>query len=258
MKCAYEAANGVEAHMVANMLEQSGIEARVDGEHLASGIGDLPAVGLVRVMVDERDHGRAREIIANWEAQSPPDTIPEPKRSYAPAWFLVGVAFTLALTQWLNRSTASGEGHDFNDDGQLDQRFTYRNGAISAIDGDANLDGRMDYRYEYDAKGLMVSSAQDANFDGKYERRLAFERGLPRLLSEDWDMDGSVDRRDEYRNGVLQTTMLFASNGNQPVKVLRFEHGVLVTAEYDASGDGNADTFYRYDQFGEIVETKRQ
>jgi hypothetical protein len=101
MKCAYEAANGVEAHMVANMFEQHGIGARIDGEHLASGVGELPAMGLVRVMVDEDRYARAREIIHEWEKASPQDgTGTSSNRSNALAWFALGVVVGAALMNW--------------------------------------------------------------------------------------------------------------------------------------------------------------
>jgi hypothetical protein len=102
MKCAYEAANGVEAHMVANMLEQHRIDTRIDGEHLASGIGELPAMGLVRVMVDEDRFARAREIIHEWEKASPQDGANvASNRPNALAWFAVGVIVGAFLMNWL-------------------------------------------------------------------------------------------------------------------------------------------------------------
>ena len=102
MKCAYEAAHSVEGHMVANMLEQHGLDARVDGEHLSSGVGELPATGLVRVMVNDGDEARAREIIRDWEAKSPTSDLPVSKHSYAPAWFSLGLVVGATLMNWIN------------------------------------------------------------------------------------------------------------------------------------------------------------
>jgi hypothetical protein len=102
MKCAYEAANGVEAHMVANMLEQQRIDTRIDGEHLASGVGELPAMGLVRVMVDEERYDHAREIIREWEKTSPADGASAAvSRSNALAWFALGMIVGAALMNWM-------------------------------------------------------------------------------------------------------------------------------------------------------------
>ncbi|HYM34657.1 MAG TPA: DUF2007 domain-containing protein, partial [Steroidobacteraceae bacterium] len=104
MKCVYEAANGVEAHMVANMLEQHGIKTRIDGEYLTSGVGELPAAGLVRVMAEERDFDRARAIIRDWEKKSPPDKNARvSKRQLGPIWFLSGVIVTVLAISFLIR-----------------------------------------------------------------------------------------------------------------------------------------------------------
>src|SRR5262245_44199775 len=63
MKKVYDAANGVDAHIVLHMLEQAGIAGRIDGEYLTGAIGELPPTGLVRVLVDEADAEEARAII---------------------------------------------------------------------------------------------------------------------------------------------------------------------------------------------------
>jgi hypothetical protein len=103
MKCAYEATHSVEGHMVANMLEQHGIDARVAGEHLSSGVGELPATGLVRVMVDAADEARALEIIREWEAMSSPASdLTISKRSFAPAWFALGLVAGAAIMSWID------------------------------------------------------------------------------------------------------------------------------------------------------------
>lgn len=68
MPTVFQAANALEAHLVADLLERSHIEARIDGEYLAGGIGDLPVTGLVRVVVSDSDLALARSIIAQWES----------------------------------------------------------------------------------------------------------------------------------------------------------------------------------------------
>ena len=64
----YEANGPVEAHLMKNMLAQANIESYIHGESLTGGIGDLQAIGLVRVMVDEKDYDTAQEIINDWES----------------------------------------------------------------------------------------------------------------------------------------------------------------------------------------------
>ena len=78
MKTAYDAANNIEAHLVMHQLQQAGIDARIEGEYLQGGIGELPAAGNVRVVVDEKDLAEARSVIADWEAT---DADPGPVKS---------------------------------------------------------------------------------------------------------------------------------------------------------------------------------
>lgn len=78
MKCVYSAATSIEAYMVLNLLEQEGIQGRVDGEYLQGGMGELQAFGLVRVMVGDDDFGRAQNVVEVWE-KSPVENEPADK-----------------------------------------------------------------------------------------------------------------------------------------------------------------------------------
>ncbi|GAA6135527.1 hypothetical protein NBRC116188_23170 [Oceaniserpentilla sp. 4NH20-0058] len=71
MKKLYEAENGLEAHMIVNLLEQAHLNARVDGEFLQGAVGEIQASGVVRVMVDEGDYDAAKELIKKWDAEPP-------------------------------------------------------------------------------------------------------------------------------------------------------------------------------------------
>ena len=72
MKTIYHADNTLDAYIVLNMLAQENIEARVEGEYLQGGIGELPPDGIVRVVVDEENVSSARAIIKAWAAKQPP------------------------------------------------------------------------------------------------------------------------------------------------------------------------------------------
>ncbi len=74
MKTLYQASSALEAHMILNLLETEGISGRIDGEFLQGGVGELPAAGLVRVMVAEDDYQAAKEIVNEWEASQPPQS----------------------------------------------------------------------------------------------------------------------------------------------------------------------------------------
>lgn len=64
----YNASNSIEGYLIKNLLEQQEIPAYVLGEHLQSGVGEIPAIGLVRVSVSDSDYARAKEIIEEWDA----------------------------------------------------------------------------------------------------------------------------------------------------------------------------------------------
>jgi hypothetical protein len=68
MKTIYRAENIVDAHLVRNALESVGILAHVAGEYLTGAIGELPAMGLVAVMVADHDVERAAVIAAEIDA----------------------------------------------------------------------------------------------------------------------------------------------------------------------------------------------
>ena len=71
MKTVYEASNTLDAHMILNVIEQSGISGWVDGEYLQGGIGEIQAMGIVRVLVNDNDYQQARDVVAQWEAEQP-------------------------------------------------------------------------------------------------------------------------------------------------------------------------------------------
>jgi hypothetical protein len=60
----YQAENVLDAHMVKGALENAGIAAFIAGEHLMGGIGTLPVMGLLQVMVDDDDAERAVDLVA--------------------------------------------------------------------------------------------------------------------------------------------------------------------------------------------------
>ncbi len=68
MKGIYEASTALDAYMVLNLLEQEGIKGRVDGEYLPGGVGEIQAINIVRVMVNESDYEKAGQVIRDWEA----------------------------------------------------------------------------------------------------------------------------------------------------------------------------------------------
>lgn len=103
MKSVYEASSGLDAHMILNLLEQRGIEGRIEGEYLQGGIGELQAMGLVRVLVAEEDYETARQIVGEWEAAQPPaeESGTETRGASGLHLFIAGVIIGAALMYWL-------------------------------------------------------------------------------------------------------------------------------------------------------------
>jgi len=66
MKTVYEANLAVDAYIVRDLLVRAGIPAQVTGEHLQSGVGELP-MSQVRVVVHPDHADEARQIIAEFE-----------------------------------------------------------------------------------------------------------------------------------------------------------------------------------------------
>lgn len=94
--------------MILNLLEQHRIPGRIDGEYLQGGIGELQAMGFVRVMVADEDYDQARQIISEWEAIQPPEeeSRPATRTTIDIQLFFAGVIIGAALMYWLLKQAA--------------------------------------------------------------------------------------------------------------------------------------------------------
>jgi hypothetical protein len=110
MKSVYEASTGLDAHMILNLLEMRGISGRIEGEYLQGGIGELQAMGMVRVMVEEKDYEEARQIISEWESiQTPEEEIrPDTPPAGNLGSFAYGLIVGAVLMYWLLKMSSSG------------------------------------------------------------------------------------------------------------------------------------------------------
>ena len=68
MHSVYRAQNLFDAHLVKDALEADDIPAYIAGEYLTGGVGQLPAMDYIAVMVPESSLPRAREIVRAVEA----------------------------------------------------------------------------------------------------------------------------------------------------------------------------------------------
>jgi hypothetical protein len=73
MRAIYEPAHSIEANLIVGLLKQIGIKAHIAGEYLQGGAGELPAFGVMRVMVEDKDAADARQLIDEWNEATPLD-----------------------------------------------------------------------------------------------------------------------------------------------------------------------------------------
>jgi hypothetical protein len=82
MQKIYEPQNMLEGELLQRMLASEGIDAYVSGGHLLGGMGELPALGLLAISVDNHQVERARELITAYNGALPfsgdePDHYPD-------------------------------------------------------------------------------------------------------------------------------------------------------------------------------------
>ena len=71
MPTIFTTASSAEAHLIVHLLERNRIPAEITGEALQGALGELPALGNVRIRVAASDADKARELIAEWENTTP-------------------------------------------------------------------------------------------------------------------------------------------------------------------------------------------
>lgn len=103
MRSVFEASSGLDAHMILNLLEQYRISGRIEGEYLQGGIGELQAMGFVRVLVSEADYAEARKIISEWESIQPvsDNSKPEARSPGGMQIFIIGVVVGAWIMYWV-------------------------------------------------------------------------------------------------------------------------------------------------------------
>ena len=71
MQRVYEPQDLLEAELLLGMLTSEGVEAHLAGRHLLGAMGELPALGLFGLLVEDDDAERARRLIAAYNAAAP-------------------------------------------------------------------------------------------------------------------------------------------------------------------------------------------
>lgn len=254
MKLLYEAQNSIEAHMILNMLEQAGLSGRIDGEYLQGGVGELQAMGIVRVMVEESDYARAREIIDEWDA-SQPKVLPQKRPSRMAPFIAALGGFGCGIVAMLvyYSTPVTYDGIDYNGDEVLDERWTYVNDLISRSESDRNLDGKTDFINRFDQRGMIDSSVSDEDFDGIFETEIDYEQGNIRTIKSDTTGNGFKDYRMGFEHGVLKVIFFMDKESDKAIKIQHYDDMKLRNAELDTDKDGNMDILIEYDAIEEAI-----
>ena len=146
MKTVYEASNSVEAHMVLNLLEQSGISGTIVGEYLQGGMGELPASGFIAVQVEDQDFLEANKVITDWEAEEPVRIeAKQPSRNIAILGTVAGFIIGAGLVVVLDRTPITERGIDYTGNGFYDEKWYWAGGRASKTEIDRNRDGVVDF-----------------------------------------------------------------------------------------------------------------
>lgn len=240
--------------MLHDLLQQEGITTRIDGAYLQGGIGELPASGLVRLVVEDDDYAQARIIIKRWEATEIP--ISEPVIASPPSKVfsatLGGLLIGVVGTYFFLHLPINVDGIDFNHDGVLDIRWNYSaSGAFLGSTLDRNFDRKVDYKSQTNQKGEEVSAESDDDFDGVFETKIQIKRGNFESVEVDTDGDTLPNLKSNYQHGVLVSTEYINPLSGLPVRIEHYRLGALTMAEVDTNKDGKLDKRYIYSDTAE-------
>lgn len=251
--------------MIKGVLEQQDIPAYIQGEHLQSGIGELPAIsGFVKISVDNFNREAARKIIKEWEAQeriefaSNTKNVPnEIVRSCTNYLYLVASFISGAILMHLYmQSPVTYNGIDLNKDKVNDISWTYKNNIAAKSEADINFDGKIDEITTY-ANGLLDGTKADTDFDGVFDTEYQYLNERFTMQKTDTNRDGEIDYVVEFgSNGLDFNTTIFNPKTNLIKKVQHYKMSKLVSAELDTNDDGKLDVLISYD-FAEEEASRR-
>jgi len=241
--------------MILNLLQQEGIKCRIDGEYLQGGVGELQAMSIVRVLVEDSNYEKARTIINEWDATQidKTDAYTLAKNSSGiGTGLLFGLIIGIVVTFWAFNSPITSDGIDYNNDGQLDEIWIYKDNRLSRVEVDRNRDGVTDLVSSYSRKGIIYKSETDDDFDGTYETTYKYHQGSLKSQESDTNQDGKIDLLAIFENDVLAEVQLTGPDINSPKKKQKYKMNKLIGADFDSNGDGIYDIFYEYDFYEEV------
>ena len=269
MRSVYEPSGAIQAHVLQDVLRQHGIASHVQGEHLQSAIGELPAASLIRLLVDDDDYTAARRVLEEWEraepmsddelqaqdtsakqASTPPDTATSPR--WHPVWWVaIGAIGSVAVLAAASAIPVRTDTRDYNRDGVADETFHVNVlGQTISLDADRNFDGKIDLHIDYDRRGDPQTAQQGDDFNGTMETTVTYRQGNPQQFDTDTDGDGLVDARLLLENGVAQRNIYIHRNTGKPVRVEHLHLGKIQRVQIDTNVDGILDKEQTFDVNG--------
>lgn len=266
MRQVYEPANAAEAHMLAHLLQQEGIEAHVSGEALQGAAGELPAGGVIGLLVPDENYERARALLLHWEKSNLAEPTERPGRRFG---IVAALVFLLVggLTGWVakvaydNTEFTYGDGItalDQNDDGRDDVTWYYRLGSTMAhkAEYDNNHDGISDTVMYFDELGVPTEERWDVDFDGEFDSRSWFRGGIRERSEVDTDGNGVPDVRSTYQDGNSIRDEWTDHTFGHVVRIDHYGAFRLERSELDLDRDGFLETVRYYDRFLEVTRTE--
>lgn len=247
MRAIYSARSLLDARLVVDQLEHNGIHAEIFGGYLQGGAGELPASGLVRVVVADEDGERAGRIVAEWErttTERDNEQLSASSRARTLAGFTLGLVTGIAGT-WLFTALPEAPERtlyfDYNDDRREDAWQEIVNDRLVESRRDRNFDGRVDAWWEY-RDGAVIRARRDDDFDGEVDYRLEYRNNLPLKGEVDADGDGMPEMRTRYHNGLLAEKEILDPDSGRLLRRMHYRDGkVLEAEETDTDGDGVPD-----------------
>jgi hypothetical protein len=261
MKNLYGAGNLAEAHMLQDLLSQQGIEVIVQGEYLQGGLGDLPASGLVRLLVDDGEYARAKEFLDEWlasqsqhEPEFPRDKHPRKSGIGAVGGGLAGLLLGFGISYVYYMVPVTSDVVDRNNDGVPEETWNFASDGIArSVELDRNSDGKIDSIVEYTRSGENRAAFDDNDFNGTYETSYKYSDNNSFRSESDTDNDGRVDLIGTTKNGVFVYEEWVSSESGRVFRKDYYQNSQLSKSEVDLNSDGVFETVRIYDKRGEIV-----
>lgn len=262
MRQVYSPLNQLEAHMLAHLLEQSGIKAHIHGEALKAAEGGLPVGNLLQLLVAEEDFDEARRIVLEWEAGNRETIAARPKRKLPVATALLCLAIGGAIGwgfHFYARShvvviPGTQVSYDDNNDGAPDRVSFYRAGFDTPYRTqiDSDFDGKWNDVVFYDEAGRISESDMDQGFDGYFELK-EYYAGNFMDHTELTEPSGAMIEESTYDRGVLKAVSRY--DLGRVARIDHFENFRIHDSELDRDRDGFLETLLAFDRVGDVTST---